>query len=240
MLGLFIICPVFGERSIPQMLKLVLALWLAFIFSMVIHFPIVPKLTSVEIIVQLVTQLYIGFVIGFIARMIFSGIAMAGSLMDMQMGLSSASIFDPANGAQVTIMERIMINLSIFIFLVTDSHVILLSALHRSFDVIPLFREPHFQTLLGQVAHMGAGLFMSALNLSMPLLAIIFMLDFSLGLLSRLSPQVNVFSLGFQIKPLLGLWIFIFIVPIYQSEMVDKFNDILIQIYKVFEGVRLS
>jgi flagellar biosynthesis protein FliR len=92
--------------------------------------------------------------------------------------------------------------------------------------------------LLEQVGQLTGEIFMTGLDLSMPILIIIFMMDFSLGLLARLAPQVNVFSLGFQIKPVLGLWIFLFTLPVLMTEFSVLVNHMMDQIYRLFSEVR--
>ena len=56
---------------------------------------------------------------------------------------------------------------------------------------------------------MGATLFKIGLKLSVPILLIVFIIDFTLGLLNKVAEQINVFQLGFQVKPPISLFIFL-------------------------------
>lgn len=237
--GLFLSVPVLSDRSIPQMIKLVLALWIGLLLGMATPMPSdIPQIPLVFVI-ALVNELFVGFLTGFICRIIFVGIEMAGAMMDMQMGLSVAATFDPANGGQVTIMERIMFTLATFLVLATNTHHLFLVSIYESFKVIPVAHFVEYQGILQQLGSLASKLFMTALDLSIPLLIIIFLLDFSLGLLARLAPQVNVFFLGFQIKPMLGLWIFVFIIPVLANDISNIFNETMVEIYKFFSNVKV-
>ena len=60
---------------------------------------------------------------------------------------------------------------------------------------------------------------LTAVQLSAPALVIIFLSDFAFGIVSRVAPQVNVFMLGFQVKPSLGLLVIIFTLPLLISHI---------------------
>jgi flagellar biosynthetic protein FliR/FlhB len=90
---------------------------------------------------------------------------------------------------------------------------------------------------LQMLGDLGAKMFFIAVTISMPIIIIIFMLDFSLGLLARLAPQVNVFFLGFQIKPMLGTFIFLLMIPTIVSKIVVIMDDLAIQIVNFFHSI---
>ena len=238
-LGLFLSAPILSDRAIPQTMKLSMAFWVSLLFWFVVPSPDVHLIKNYEIILALGSEIFLGLVIGFITRIIFVGVQMAGSLMDMQMGLSVAATFDPSTGGQTTIMERLMFYFVIAMIFLTNSHHLLLVALFESFKVIPLVRVVEYRGLIDQMATLSNGIFLTGLDLSMPVLLIIFLLDFSLGLLARLAPQVNVFQLGFQIKPMLGLWIFVFTIPVLTGEVNNLVQMMMSEIYKMFSLVKV-
>jgi flagellar biosynthetic protein FliR len=237
--GLFSVAPIFSDRGIPQTMKLAMIVWISLLLWFVVPVPKVVFISNVDVILALVFEFFLGFVIGFIPRIILLGVQMAGSMMDMQMGLSVAATFDPSTGGQTTIMERLMFYLALFAMFSTDAHHLFLVAILESFKVIPLVEAISYPGLLEQATHLAGGIFLTGLDLSMPVLIIIFMMDFSLGLLARLAPQVNVFSLGFQIKPILGLWIFLFTLPVLMTEFNGLLSQMMDQIYRLFSEVRV-
>jgi flagellar biosynthesis protein FliR len=239
-LGMFVVAPLFSDRSVPQMIKLVFILWLSLILWFVVPVPAVLPTVPIEWAFAYFQEFFIGFLIGFVLRIFFIGLQFAGSAMDMQMGLSSASAFDPATGAQATLMSRMMYNLATIVFLVTDGHHLFLTSFYESFKIMPLISNASYPGLIDHVSILVSRLFIIAIKISIPIMVITFMLDFSLGLLSRLAPQVNVFFLGFQIKPALGLWIFVLLVPMLMAQVAGLLDQVPVEIFKIYEGVRLN
>lgn len=236
--GLFSVAPIFSDRAIPQTMKLAMIVWFTLLLWFVVPLPKFGFVSNLDVMLSLVFEFFLGFVIGFIPRIIFLGVQMAGSLMDMQMGLSVAATFDPSTGGQTTIMERLMFYMAIAVFFITDSHHLFLVAILESFKVIPLVTSISYPGLLEQTGQLAGEIFLTGLDLSMPILVIIFMLDFALGLLARLAPQVNVFSLGFQVKPIIGLWIFVFTIPLLMTEFNGLINHMMEQIYRLYTEIR--
>jgi len=59
----------------------------------------------------------------------------------------------------------------------------------------------------------GADIFMIGVQISAPIMLVVFMIDFGFGMLNKVAEQVNVFQLGFQIKPIVSLTVFLATVP---------------------------
>lgn len=236
-IGCFILMPFFSERSISQMIKLSLAIWVSVILFYTIPKTVLIPQHYLELIIAFLNEFMLGLFIGLIARFIFYGIQLAGSIMDMQLGLSVAAAFDPSTGSQETLMSRLMYITAIVIFLLIDGHHLLLTGLFESFKAIPLFSETTYPLGLQMLGDLGAKMFFIAVTISMPIIIIIFMLDFSLGLLARLAPQVNVFFLGFQIKPMLGTFIFLLMIPTIVSKIAIIMDDLAVQIVNFFHSI---
>ena len=98
-------------------------------------------------------------------------------------------------------------------FLQINGHHMVIAMVHKSFSLIPIGVIPNFSLAGKYIANLGTDLFGLALQLSVPILLIVFLVDFSFGMLSRVAPQVNVFQLGFQLKPTISLIIFLAIAP---------------------------
>lgn len=240
MVGLFIFIPFFGERAISQIIKITFVFWTTLCLWFVVPVKLMEIQSMLIIIGILISELFFGLIIGFIARVVFLGIEFAGSLMDMQMGLSVAASFDPSTGGQTTLMARIMYFYGLLIFLLIDGHHLVLSALVSSYKVVPLASSVFYELTLLQIGGLGGQMFLIGLTLSLPILVVIFMLDFALGLLARLAPQVNVFFLGFQIKPVLGLFVFLFMSVLLVSKISGVFEKMIEQIFVFLNDIKVS
>ena len=159
------------------------------------------------LILALAFEVAIGFVIGFICNIIFVAVQSAGEVMDLQMGLSVATALDPVFGAVISVIGRLAFFTAIIVFITANGHHLIFSALNQSFTVLPAgklanFTSPH---LAMQIIELGSALWITAIKLAAPAILLVFISDFTFGIVSRVAPQVNVFMLGFQVKPSLGL-----------------------------------
>ena len=134
-----------------------------------------------------------------------------------------ASLLDPSSGAQTTIIARLTSLIALLIFLIINGHHIILSILIQSFKAAPIAGSLSLNKALYHLFESSIEIFNIGLKISAPILLVVFMIDFGFGMLSRVAPQVNVFQLGFQIKPIISLLIFLTIVP----GMLDLFYYII-------------
>jgi flagellar biosynthetic protein FliR len=216
--GLFIMAPAFSARTIPTLGKAALITWISIVLWFVapIDLKAIPS-TSLGFLIALVSEVAVGFTLGFICDMIFIAVQAAGELVDVQMGLSVAQSFDPIFGSTVTIIGKMFFYIALTMFFIVNGHHLLLSIIHQSFRLLPLGAVPNFASpqLVLDLIELGKTFWLIALQLSGPILLIIFLSDFTFGIVSRVAPQVNVFMLGFQVKPSLGLLGLLFLLPLF-------------------------
>ncbi|MBN3033182.1 MAG: flagellar biosynthetic protein FliR [Candidatus Saganbacteria bacterium] len=206
--GVFIQAPVLSARSFAAPAKIAFCVWLTLLLWFVT--PVFQPLpaTLLGFAVTLIGEVAFGFAVGFIANLLFLALQSAGEIVDMQMGLSVASALDPVFGAVISIVGRLVYFVALIIFLECDGHHLLLSAFHQSFKLLPAGQLANFTSysLVSQMSGLGAALWLTAIKLALPALLLIFLVDFAFGIVSRVAPQVNVFMLGFQVKPIVGLF----------------------------------
>ncbi|MFC1637586.1 flagellar biosynthetic protein FliR [Candidatus Margulisiibacteriota bacterium] len=205
--GVFLQAPLFNSRSLPFVAKTAFAVWLSLLLWFVT--PVYQNLPdSVSFfILTLAFEVGVGFVIGFICNVIFIAVQSAGEMADMQMGLSVATALDPVFGAVISVIGRLAFFMALVIFVMADGHHLVLAAFHQSFVALPAGKLANFASpaLAQQIISLGSMLWLTAIKLAAPAILLIFISDFTFGIVSRVAPQVNVFMLGFQVKPSLGL-----------------------------------
>ena len=110
-----------------------------------------------------------------------------------------------------------------------------LTTLVKSFEILPIGMTLHFTKASKMIVELGGELFKIGLIVSAPILLVIFIVDFAFGLLNKIAEQINVFQLGFQIKPSVSLLVFLAITPglantIYKimEKLTEKTFEILI------------
>ena len=238
--GVFIEAPVYNSRMIPFAGKTAIVVWLSILLWYVLPVSPIQPATSMEFVYLLISQFLIGVLIGFICNIIFLAVQSAGEIIDLQMGLSVASTLDPAFGAVISIVGRLAFNLALVVFLILNGHHMILSALHQSFILLPVGTVPNLLSpqLAGQVIELGKMLWVTAFKLAGPAILMIFLLDFSFGIVSRVAPQVNVFMLGFQIKPSLGLIAIMFTLPFWVKIMTDITGTMAVETFRLLQAIK--
>jgi len=238
--GIFIQAPIFSSRSIPTFSKTVFIIWLAIILWFVT--PVAPVLptTLASYVMTLIAEVALGFLIGFISNLVFIAVQSAGEIIDLQMGLSVASALDPVFGAVISIVGRLTFFMALIVFLAFNGHHLLLSAFHQSFSVIPAGKIANFgaPNLAIQMMQLGQSLWTIAVQLAAPVVLLIFISDFTFGIVSRVAPQVNVFMLGFQVKPFLGLFGIMLTLPFmvkYIGKLIENIGGQIILLLSILK-----
>ena len=219
--GIFVTAPIFSDNTISRTFKTALMFSIAFLLWFVIPFPEQKLPNDMFIFMVAVGQEFlIGYLLGSVTRIIFNGVEAAGDMMGAQMGLSVASMLDPSTGRQTVVTARLLRWVIVIIFLTVDGPHFILTALYKSYDALPLLQSWNFSGASNHIAGMVTDIFAIAVQLAAPILLVIFLLDFAFGLVSRVAPQVNVFQLGFQMKPALGMFVFMLMIPLLMERVV--------------------
>jgi flagellar biosynthetic protein FliR len=209
-MGLFTSAPVLSTRAIPRRVRLALSLLI--VVAAQPSLPEMPAIaiTSPQSVMVVLQQVLIGVTLGFAARVIFAAIEFAGEIVGLQMGLNFASFFDPLMGTQSTAVSRFYGTCAAWLFVVMNGHLLITAAVVQSFTTFPVGPDPMtvIRTLQPQV--WGAEVFKLGLWISLPVVAMLTLVNMVMGLIARVAPQMNVFSVGFPISigvGLTGLWL---------------------------------
>lgn len=209
-MGLFTAAPVLNQKAIPKRVRLALSLLI--VIAAQPSMPEMPNvaLNSPDALMVIAQQVLIGLTMGFAARVVFAAIEFAGEIVGLQMGLNFASFFDPMSGGQATAVSRFYGTCAAWLFVVMDGHLMLTAALVHSFQAFPISNQPlaFLSTVQPQV--WGAEIFRLGLWVSLPVVAMLALVNLVMGLISRVASQMNIFSVGFPVTlgvGLTGLWL---------------------------------
>jgi flagellar biosynthetic protein FliR len=191
-------------------------------------------------IFALVNEVLIGFIIGFICQLIFAAIQAAGDIMDLQMGMSIATVVSPTTGGVVSLVGLLAFMLGLLIFLLANGHHLIFSALQQSFRLLPLAAPINLGgvNFMTQLIELGRGMWLIAVQLSAPVILLLFLTDFAFGIVSRVAPQVNVFMLGFQVKPSIGLAAILLTMPLFVRHIVALVEKMGAEVLRVMVALR--
>jgi flagellar biosynthesis protein FliR len=206
------ISPPFSTKLIPGPMKAVIALALALPVSSRLAVNL-PQLSVPALIGAVVLQAVTGAALGFLTYLLFAAVQAAGDLIDLFGGFSLASAFDPLSMSQNSVFGRFHGLIALVLLFATNAHLLVIRGFLTSYDSIPVTSGVDLDRMQAAMVSGIGEFFLSALEIAAPLVAILFLTDVALGLLTRVSPQLNAFSLGFPIKILTTISIIGFTLP---------------------------
>jgi flagellar biosynthetic protein FliR len=225
-LALFTAAPVLSLRSVPARARVGLSIVLAATIAPSVAMPVRADLVSVIGLGYVAQEVAVGLAIGFAARLVFAAFDLAGEVIGLQMGLSFAGFFDPAGG-QGTAVGTFLNTTATLLFLALNGPLLLIAATLRSFATLPVGNVPfEFARRFDPVA-LGAEVFAIALLIAVPFLALILFVNLLLGVMSRVAPQLSLFSIGFPITIGAGLVLLAVGMPWLERPMTEGMTRLL-------------
>jgi flagellar biosynthetic protein FliR len=198
------ICPPFNSRLIPGTVKALLSIGLTLPLAPYLR-GTVPSLETSDLVFSAAMQVFIGAGLGFITAVLFAALQAAGDLLDLFGGFTLAMGYDPLSLNQSSVFGRFYNLVAMTILFATEGHQLILRGFLQSFRTLPLNLTFNLETF-SQVLLKGVGeMFLAALQIAGPLVAVLFLTDVAFGLLNRVAPALNAFQLGFPAKILLVL-----------------------------------
>ncbi len=229
--------PLLNSRNIPAQLKVMLILMLSVaLYPLVQTQQVVIPQRLGHLVLIVVSEMLIGLTIGLVAQILFAGIQLGGEIISQQMGLNFATIFDPQNAHQVSLIAHFQDVLAMLLFLSGSAHHWFIIAMAESLQSIPLGALsasgavlPVILTLLGKAC-------VIAIQLAAPVSIALLLATLVLGVIARLVPQLNVFMLSFPATLGLGMVMLALALPALMGGIQLAFGQLgndLVQVIRV-------
>ncbi|MCP4834955.1 MAG: flagellar biosynthetic protein FliR [Phycisphaera sp.] len=223
--GLFIYAPLISMKAVPTRIKGLLVLvtgvgaW-AVLAERGVAFPAISVLDPWAMVPLGAAEIAIGAVIGFIASLPIFAMQTGGLIMGQQMGLGFARFYNPAADSESDVLEQVMVYLAISMFLLLGGLDHIFLAVLRSFDYV----DAGVFMAEGGAIDLVIGVLLAAtefgLRVAVPLLGVVFLETVAMGFVSKTVPQLNVLSLGFPMRIMLGL-----VVVVASIEVIGVVNE---------------
>ncbi|WP_432541982.1 flagellar biosynthetic protein FliR [Kineococcus sp. SYSU DK002] len=233
-----LVAPPFANRAVNGRVKAML--------SVAIALPVAGRLResapAVEpgaIITAAVQQALIGVVMGALVAVLFAAVQAAGDMIDLFGGFQLASAYDPLMQSQTAIFGKLYSWTSTALLVVSGGHLLILQGFLRSYEVLPLDAGLDTGTVARVFSEGVTQLVVSALQIAAPLVAVLFITDIGLGLLSRVAPALNVFAMGFPLKILITLTLagFTFsMLPGVVDDLADTARETVVRVLSPGDG----
>jgi flagellar biosynthetic protein FliR len=234
-LSFLVIVPFFGGSAVPGRVKVATAT--AFV---VIVYPSLEGALPVGqplpfgplgFIAMLAKECFVGFTLGFVATLVFEAIQVAGRIIDFQRGATIGEVYAPQLQTQVSELGQFKLQFAIVLFLMIGGHHAFIEALLRSYEAIPATGFPRLDpgwtpqvaflvTLSGQVISIGV-------QLAAPAMVALLLTDLFFGIINRVAPQINVFFLSLPVKMMVGIFVVMAALTLYQDRYIYYFKESL-------------
>ena len=226
-LALFSSAPVLSSKSFPARARIGLALLVAWAAQSSLAGQPQVLINSPAAAGAAMQQVLVGLSIGFAVRVVFAAVELAGELIGLQMGLNFASFFDPTSNAQSGAVASMYNQMSAWMFIVLNGHLMVIAAVIASFRAFPM--GSNFVVNINQMRlHLlGAELFSLALWVALPVIAVLMLVNVTMGIVSRISPQMNIFAIGFPITLIVGLLGVAFSLPLLDTPMTSMLEQVI-------------
>lgn len=234
MAGIFMLAPMFGSGVIPMKVKALLSVVLAFCV-----YPIIPPQPGVELTLMMLpvtigSEMLIGLVIGFGASLPLVAMQLGGLMMGQQLGLGFAQVLNPDFGENTDVFGQMLFLTALTVFILMDGHHAMLTTLVHSFSSVPLGGYMPGADVVQVMTGLLASMFELAVRVAAPLLCMVFLETVAMGFIARTVPQLNILSLGFPLRIIMGLILVLaLIVPMHEA-LVASIRDTLSILYRVF------
>ena len=219
---LFVVAPLFSSKMIPGPIRGVVAAGFAIgLTGIAMHGQHIPG-QPLPVAALVVENMLVGLLLAFTVAGLFAAIQTAGGLADIVSGFSFGATVDPINGNQGGTFSELYGLLGVMLFVAIGGDAWLLRGLARTFTLVPLSQGPKLGSLANAAEASVSSMFVSAIEVAAPAILALLITDVAFGLVSRVVPQLNVFSVAFPLKVGVSLLVVMASLPFLGGWMSDQ------------------
>ena len=207
--AVLMLLPVFSEDAVPGRIRLLIALGTTIgLWGMLAGQAMPAGARSEALPGILVTELLIGLGLGMLVKIMFQAIAVAGSIISLQIGLSSSIVFDASQGGQAPLLSKFVSVAAAVVCMALAVHHLWIASIVRSYLLFPVGTPPPAGDFATLALHTATRAMALGISLAAPLLVYGIVFNVALGLAARLTPAIQVFFVAQPLNLLLGLALF--------------------------------
>ena len=217
--------PFLRRSEVPSTVKTGMAFLLTLILLPLSQAPEIRMENSLVFAAALLQEFAVGAVMGFVLELFAVIATMAGAVIDFQMGFSMATVYDAGSNSQSALSGTILYLYFGLLFFAVDGHLAFMKILTESAEVMPYGGKLQIVAVSQAVLLIFTDCVVLAMKLAFPMLAIEFVAEIAVGIMMKVIPQINLFILSIQMKIVIGILVFVFMI----SPAGDMFGDIITQ-----------
>lgn len=223
--GILVFAPFFSASALPMRTKAVFAGAVAYLLA-----PLVASLPGAQVslgFTAIIGELAVGLVYGMCLVLVQEMLLFAGQITGMQFSYSLVNLLDPASNIQTPLMGDLFQTMGTLVIITAGLDRILLASLVRSFHVVPLGSYALPPTTAMALVNAAGGIFLAAIELAAPVLAATILVEISIGLMGKLSPQLPVMNLTVPLKTVTGFVVLIGALALWPRFIEARFSGLL-------------
>lgn len=229
--------PFFNTANTPRKVKIGFSFFVAYI-----AFEIYPEITYtydniIQYSILVIKESVVGLLLGVVGNMTIQIVHFAGRFIDMDMGLSMASVMDPTNKTQTGIMGSIYYYMVMMLLILSGMHQYLIAAIVESFRLIPVGQMLPNLSLYHTVIGFISDYCVIGFRIALPIFGSMLLVNSILAIMAKVAPQMNMFVLGMQIKIAGGLAILTLVILMLPSVASFLDTEIKKMMLQIVEGL---
>ncbi len=201
------VAPFFSMRNTPANVRIGISFFTALLlYQALTPGEAVVYSTVTEYAVIVMKEAIVGLLIGFSTTICTTIVNFAGSIADMETGLSMVTLMDPTSRESTSITGALYQYVLTLMLIATGMYRFLFGALADTFELIPVNGAVfNSGSLLESMISFLGDYVVIGFRIVLPIFCSILLLNAVLGILAKVSPQMNMFAVGIQLKILVGL-----------------------------------
>lgn len=220
LLPIFVVMPLTIFTRAPIFFRLIIVLAISVILS-----GLVPIEHSVITISLIVSEFLLGTVLAFGFHTAFASLDLVGKLLDLQIGINTAGVFDPSSSHLNGVISDLLIAIAGVLFFILNLHYTLLNGLVALFRVVPL-GSFNFQLLnIKKIVSLMGEQFIFAFIILLPVILGVWLVDIAFAIMSRSMPQANIYFLALPVKFIAGLVLLMLAMPMIVQNVPRLFDE---------------
>ncbi|CAL4318910.1 flagellar biosynthetic protein FliR [Buchnera aphidicola] len=225
-LSFFATAPFFNDENINKKIKIIFSVLITVLIE-----PFLPKvhmeLFSIMSLFVILQQILIGTALGFTCQFLFAAFNFSGEIIGLQMGLSFANFFNANRYIGTSIVSRWINILILFLFLTINAHLYLIVILVDSFYSMPINMNFISSSFFWSLLQFSSSIFLNGIIFALPIMIFLLLSALIMSILNRLSPQISIFSIGFPLNLLIGMFIIYYLISIIFPFFKNSLNQLI-------------
>jgi flagellar biosynthetic protein FliR len=203
--GLMLIAPVFSSRALPAPLRVMIALFAAFLAALIQKMPSSVPTTLGALVVAGMIEIMIGLFMGWAVRLVLNAVEVASQVISGELGFTMGQQIDPMSDTSESAIGQLLMSFGSLLFLISGAHQAVLAAFFHSYEIAPMgaIRGNEGSGML--LVDATGKIFQSGLQMAAPLVAVNFIISLTFSILGKAAPATHVFGESFAVRIVVGL-----------------------------------